>query len=342
MGALFRRFPFLKRWAGGIGVGLALLVVAATASGCFASGDPGKEGVVRNGGPFDNHNIRQHIAPTASTSWVGFGSTVRYYPASFVQRYYTITSQGTGDRPGVDVVTVPSQDGVQVGIEGTFYFRTVFDGSDDGTKLLDDFDTQFGNRTFPAVDERSTLLHVYDDDAGWSAFLDAIVRPVIDNDLRQEMLKYRCAELISSCAYVTNSQSGATNPTSSGNGQQTQANLQQIEQDISRELQSDLADTLGEGYLEGVRFNLSRVTLPEPVQDAINQAQSAFANVAKAQAAVQAAKQQAAANRIKQQGYHRCPGCLQLDELTALQQLTNSQVTVIMGVDGNRITVPAK
>ena len=71
---------------------LVLAVFAVMATGCGASGNPGEIGVVRNGGPFDNTNIRQILPVGAGWTWVGFNSTVHFYPASNSQRIYRIST----------------------------------------------------------------------------------------------------------------------------------------------------------------------------------------------------------------------------------------------------------
>ncbi|MDB4872507.1 MAG: hypothetical protein JWL97_3511, partial [Gemmatimonadales bacterium] len=77
----------------------------------------GEVAVVRNGGPLDNRNVRQEIDPGSGLTWTGWGSETHTYPAQ--QRSYTITADGKrGERVGVDVVTVPTSDGVNLGVEG--------------------------------------------------------------------------------------------------------------------------------------------------------------------------------------------------------------------------------
>lgn len=130
------------------------LILALTAAflltGCGSQGDPGHVGVIRNGGPTDNHKITgQPMCPGQGYSWIGMGSTKHDYPDRFSQRTYTITSRkSNGDRAGVDVVHVPTADGIQVGVEGTFYLKTSFDCRGKGAKLVKDFDEHFGVRTF--------------------------------------------------------------------------------------------------------------------------------------------------------------------------------------------------
>jgi regulator of protease activity HflC (stomatin/prohibitin superfamily) len=267
----------------------------------------GEVAVIRNGGPFDNHRIRQVIDPASSITWAGFWSQAHKYPAQ--QRFYTITAvEGRGERPGVDVVHTPTSDGVNVGIEATIYFSLNLDH-----KALEVFDTKFGTRKFRGLD--GVARSAYDGDDGWSGFLDQIVRPVIENDLREEINGFRCAELVSSCALVQNARGAA--PIAPG-GQSNNTNIARVQDSINQSLADDLEKTLGGEFFTGIRFNLVRITLPEKVQQAVEDAQAAFAQVTEAQARVASARADAQANRIRQRGYRDCPACARIDELKAI------------------------
>ena len=267
----------------------------------------GEVAVVRNGGPFDNHRIRQIIDPASGVTWIGWWSSLHAYPAQ--QRFYTITSDDArGDRAGVDVVTVPSSDGVNMGIEGTLYFSLNLDHA-----ALRAFDNKFGTRKFRGLD--GGLRYAYDGDEGWSGFLDQVVRPVIDNDLREQVNNFRCAELVSSCSLVQNA--GARRPALSG-AQSNNANIAKVQDAINSSLGADLRETLGGDFFTGIRFTLVRITLPTKVEAAVEDAQAAFAQVTQAQARVQSARADAEANRIRQRGYRDCPACARIDELKAI------------------------
>ncbi|MFG2002532.1 SPFH domain-containing protein [Spirillospora sp. NPDC048911] len=276
----------------------------------------GEIAIVRNGGFFDNNRIRQVVDPGSSRTWIGLYSKVHKYPAQ--QRFYTITSNASqGEREGVDVVTVPSSDGVNMGIEGTLYFTLNLDHA-----TLKTFDDKFGTRKFRGVSGGSYFA--WEGDKGWSAFLGQIVRPVIDNDLRSQINSFRCAELVSSCALVQNASSpaSAAKP-QSGTGapaQSNNANIAKVQQAINTSLAADLDSTLGGKFVTNIHFNLVRVTLPGKVQDAVDRAQAAFAQVSEAQARVATAKAEAAANKARQDGYNKCPTCARIEELRALPQ----------------------
>lgn len=299
---------------GAVLAGAIVLIVALTAViGGFDKTAGGEVGVVRNGGWFDNNRVRQVIPPASGLTWTGTYSTTHRYPAQ--QRFYTITSDAKrGDRTGVDVVNTPSSDGVEMGIEGTIYFTLNLDPD-----TLKAFDTKFGTRQFRGVDGQ--LRYAYDGDEGWSTFLDAIVRPVIDNDLRIQINSFRCAELVSSCALVQNGaqRTGAPAPANPDTGGQTNnTNIAKVQEAVNSSLPKDLAEMLGGNFFEGIKFNLARVTLPQTVQDAVNKAQAAYAQVSEAQARVAQAKAEAEANKTRQQGYDACSACAQIDIIKAL------------------------
>jgi regulator of protease activity HflC (stomatin/prohibitin superfamily) len=311
--------------AGGV-VGL-LIVALPVVSTSLAKTQGGQIAVVRNGGPLDNNRIRQIIQPASSLTWIGLFSQVHTYPAQ--QRFYTITSDSSrGDRTGVDVELLPTADGVEVGVEGTVYFTLNTDPS-----VLRNFDDMYGTRRYRGQD--GVYRYAWEDDAGWSSFLDQIVRPVISNDLREQIGGLPCAELQASCALVQNGGSiqGVTAATGRSN-----LNIAKIQDSINTSLQQDLGSTLGGPFITGVRFNLAKITLPAKVQDAINQAQAAFAAVTEAQAKVQQAKAEADANAQRQRGYQACPACAQIDTLKAIPPT----VTTFAPGSGFAITAPAK
>ncbi|OAA23238.1 SPFH domain-containing protein [Frankia sp. EI5c] len=293
-----------------------LLVLGIGALGSFDRTNGGQVAVVRNGGPLDNHRIRQVIQPASGRVWVGLYSDVHKYPAQ--QRFYTITAnEGQGDRSDHEVVRVPSKDGVEMGIEGTLYFSLNAD-----PEVLRTFDDKFGTRKFRLLSNGQNY-HPYDGDNGWSAFLDTIIRPVIDNDLREQINTFDCAQLVSSCALV---QLGAnqtvspaavesvpTGPVESSNG-----NIAAVQKAINESLARDLEATLGAPFLIDLKFNLVRITLPAQVQEAVNKAQAAFAGVSEAQARVAQARADAEANQIRQTGYASCPACAAIDQLKAI------------------------
>lgn len=306
------RRPVLPAVLAVLASGIVLIIALVGIFSGFDKTSGGEVGVVRNGGWFDNNRIRQVIQPGANLTWTGFWSTTHKYPAQ--QRFYTITADANrGDRTGVDVVNIPSSDGVDMGIEGTIYFTLNLD-----PKAMEEFDNKFGTRQFRGLD--GVLRYPWQGDEGWSTFLDAIVRPVIDNDLRIQTNNFRCAELVSSCALVQNGAQNGQGATTlvTTNGGQNNSNIAKMQDAVNTSLPTDLRDMLGGDFFEGIKFNLARVTLPTAVQDAVNKAQAAYAAVSEAQARVAQAQADAQANKKRQEGYNACPACAQIDIIKAL------------------------
>lgn len=297
------------RLVGGLTVLGIVLVVAALAvlagPGPTTKPEAGQIGVIRNGGPLDNRNIRGVVRSGSGLTWSGLFSTTHYYPVSSQQRFIRVSDDPEADAP---LITVPTKDGVEVTIQGTFYMNTVFDNSTRGLGAMQHFDTQFATRTFGSGD-----LHPYDGREGFSAFLTATVIPSVRNNLRQVVAGVQCYQLISSCALVQN-QSVEQQRSALAN----ETKIQQIEQTVQDGLKTDLANTLGDTYFTNIKFSLTAVTLPARVQEAIESAQASFALVSKADAEKRAARIQAQANLEKQRGYNSCRACAQQDILKAI------------------------
>lgn len=289
---------------GGLAVGL-LAVWGLSAALSYESTTAGQVAVVRNGGPMASKSIKEIIPPGHGATYVGIFSTVHFYPAT--QSSYTITDDPKeGDTPGVDVISVPSSDGVQMGIQGTLYFSLNTD-----PPTLKDFDNKFGTRGFKYGDKSG---HAYDGAEGFGVFMNQIVRPVINNAVRQAIASKRCSELLASCALVQNTgQQVNLNAVPVGN-----VNINDVQKAINDDLASDINTTLGGNYFTGIKFTLNKVDVPAELQGAINKAQSAFAEVSQAQARIAQAQADAKANETKQQGYNACPVCGQIDVLKAL------------------------
>ncbi len=298
-------------------VGILLLLALSTA-GCYTKPQSGEMGVVRNGGWLDNHKIRQIVPNGAGNTWNGWESSTHYYPVDTQQRFFRLQTCFDGKDikvpcDGADdvAITVPTSDGVEVGIEGTFYLNTGFNNSKDGVDTIKAFDTQFGTRTFGNGDK-----HAWDGNDGWKAFLSSIVEPVIANNLRETVAGITCSHLVSSCALVQNN--GNTAQAGLPTGSKPKNSVTEVQEAINAGLQGDLNRTLKGNYFTNIRFNLTKVDLPEKVQAAINNAQSAFAQVSQSQAKVRAATLDAKANVERQKGYNKCPTCAAIDQTKAI------------------------
>jgi regulator of protease activity HflC (stomatin/prohibitin superfamily) len=301
--------PFI---AGGLVALIVLIGVLVGALTGFDKTGAGEVAVVRNGGWFDNKRIRQVIGPGSGLTWIGFWSTMHRYPSQ--QRFYTLTADpARAGQPGINVAHTPSSDGVDMGIEATIYFTLNTDEA-----AIKSFDDKFGTRDFLGAD--GERRYPWDGMDGWNSFFDAVVRPIIDNDLRVQINNFRCAELVSSCALVQNSSVGGTPAPApaTATGQANNTNIAKVQQAINDSLQVDLRDTLGGDFFQNIKFNLVRVSLPGNVQDAVNKAQAAFAQVSEAQAKVAQAQAEADANKKRQEGYNACTTCAQIDMIKAL------------------------
>jgi hypothetical protein len=287
---------------------VALLVVVvpgfAFLSG-FTKADGGHVVVVRNGGPFDDNSIRQVIQPNSSLTSTGLFSAEHAYPST--QRNFKVSGAKNADSN--EVINVPTKDGVLVGVEGTFYFDVNFTDE----KTMRAFDDKFGTRTYP--DPAGNATYAWEGDAGWSAFLEFTLGNLVQNVLRQEIGNVECADLVASCSLAANSsaQAAAVNPNANGN--QT---INQVQQAVNDGFTKDVDDVLSVPILIHPRFVLSKVDLPQNVQEAINKAQAAFAGVTESQAALQRANIDAQADAARQSGYNACPTCAQIDILKSL------------------------
>jgi regulator of protease activity HflC (stomatin/prohibitin superfamily) len=295
----------------------ALLLIAAMAvtSAVLVSGarvsrqDAGHVGVVRNGGPADNRGIRQVLMPGARLTWIGlFSQKPHEYPAARVVLFYTVTSdERRGDRREVDVVNVPTRDGVQVGIQGTVFFKFV--GERD-IALLRRFDQTFGTRRFPVVGTQETR-YPWDGEQGFGAALDATFRPVLDNDMRRQVGAFACAELVASCKLVRRAASPAQDRRNAN------LNIASVEARISRSLRADLTRTLGGDYFRDIRVRISHVTLPDNVQGAINQVHARYVDVNGAKAQVRRAGFDAQRNELLAKAYNSSPALAEIDAIKA-------------------------
>jgi regulator of protease activity HflC (stomatin/prohibitin superfamily) len=313
---------------GMIGLGLFVIVLALVALSSLARTGPNEVGVVYNGGPLDQKTQRQLIAPSSGLTWTGWLSQdPRLYPSEGSPRRYIITADpGRGDRVGVDELSVPTADGIDVGLEAKISFTTAFTGQPDD-KLVKEFDARFGNRTFP-VPGGGGRLHPWEGDEGFGAFLDTEFRPVLDNALRETIGRFRCEQLVSSCALLSNE--GLRLDKRSGD--QTNANLVEVQQAIANALDTDLASNLGAKYFTNVQVVVSAVRLPERVQTAVNEAQAQFAEVNKANAELQRARIRKQVNDTLGRSYENCPACAEID---ALKSIPSNVTAISLGGGGS-------
>ena len=297
-------------------VGLVLAVGVTSVR--FGRVDVGYVGVVRNGGPFDDRGIRQVLMPGEEFAWLGlFSQGPHQYPASNNTRTYVVTSDPRlARRPGVGTVTVPTKDGVQVGVEGTVFLRFV--GERD-LEALERFETAFGDRRFRTPDGR--MLHPWEGDDGFAAWLDTYFRPILVHAVQRELGQLDCAELVASCSLVTR---GAVR------GMVEEADAEAIGKRVSKAIQGDVARTLGQPYLWGVSTRIARVVLPADLQTEIDETQAQFAAVNRARAEFRQTQYRAASYRLLGRAFNRSPGLVRVETMRALP----SGTTVLSTANG--------
>ncbi|HOY80549.1 MAG TPA: SPFH domain-containing protein [Rhodoglobus sp.] len=307
-------------WAPLIALGSILAIVGVIFAGIayvdsLNKADGGEVIVVRNGGLFDDNQFREIVTTADGLTSTGWWSQIHRYPTT--QRYFKVGPGGDSN----EQINVPTKDGVQVGIEGTFYFELNQDPA-----VLQAFDDAYGTRTFPnAQGEQVAAWDVGED--GWSAFLSATMGNLVQNVLRQEIGKVTCPELVASCILAQNAPTGnqATTVQVDQNAPDLGNNtLTTIQDGVNKTFAVDVEKQLGLPLFTNISFAASKVTLPDNVQNAINVAQQSVADangrVASAQAGQAEATALAAQNAAKQQGYDACPACAEIDRLKALPQ----------------------
>jgi regulator of protease activity HflC (stomatin/prohibitin superfamily) len=305
--------------AGGI---IGLLLIIGVSGARVVRQDVGHVGVIRNGGPLDNRGIRQIVNPGSGLTWVGwFSQSAHEYPASQVNRTYTVTSSPKrGERNEADIVTVPTADGVQIGVEATLYYHFV--GERDHT-VLRAFDKSIGTRHFAADGERGgKTLYAWNGDDGWNAMIEAIFRPVLENDLRRELGRFQCAELVSSCKLLHPIRNSNTEPG---------ANIARIERTINRSLETELTRTLSHRYFWNLHFRIAHVSLPGNVQTAIDTAQASYARVADSRAKANQARYDDRAHKLLARTYDRSPALANIEGLKALRSIPKGSTIILSG-----------
>ena len=322
-----RRGPTLFVGLAVAGVLGILAIVVAVSS--LARTGPNEVAVVYNGGPLDRKDQRQTITPSSGLTWTGWLSqNPRFYPGSGSPRRYIITTDASRDEgAGVDVLRVPTQDGIDVGLEAKISFNTAFTGAEND-ELLRRFDASFGNRTYAGPN--GSRLNPWASDDGFAAFLDTEFRPVLVSALRETIGGFNCEELVSSCALVANSRNiadrgGARNRgTAVADGQATNTNLLRVQDVAAENLSESLERSLGDAYFRNVQIVVSTVRLPQRVQDAVDESQAQFAAVNRSRADLQRARIAKQVNDTLGRSYRNCAACAQIDALKAIPDNVNA------------------
>lgn len=307
---------------------LFVLVPGVVAAFSFTKTDGGHSAVVRNGGPFDNNSIRQTLNPSSSLEYTGMYSDVHLYPAQ--GRYYDIVPNGA-DQPGVNAYRTPTKDGVDVGLTARLNFAMNTDPN-----ALKAFDDRYGTRKFAKVGEEGTALAPWEGDEGFATFLDTMIKPIIEETLRQQVGTVDCEQLQASCALVKNN----TGPVAANTA--NAQTIQKIQTDVNAALGKNINDRLGGNFLSGIQFSLTGVDLPQQIRERIEAAQAEFAGASAAQARLNTAKTDADANAERQRGYLACSACAQIDVLKAQGEAWSRMPPQTVWAPGSNTTVPLR
>lgn len=319
----------MKRFLRRAAIGVVLIGTIAGTTGCMTTPEGGEIVVIRNGGPFDNHNIRQIVCPGSGNTGTGVNSTEHPYPASDSQRTYKFSRDKDADAPPIEGLR--TADGVKVTLSGTFYLKTRFDCTPQGQKLVKAFDQAFVNRP--------EGQRPWED---WSGWLNSTVKPILDSNARDVLLNIQCKEVVSSCALLARDTDALAKGSDAQIDVDNQDNVARIEKAMADGLVEQLRNKIGGpehlDFFQEVTFNMEQPQLPE-VEDAIASAQKAYAKVAdvraerlrqQEQVKVEAQKRQVAAQ--KQKGYAKCPSCARQDELAAFgRNLPHGLTTLVVG-----------
>lgn len=333
-------------------VGLAIIFGIGTFIGILVSINktgPTTVEVIRNGGPFDSKDIREVRGPSQTVKISGIWSEGRDYIAGNENRYYKVSSDPSlGQQSGSDFIQVPTKDGVNVEADAQITFRTDFtDEAGIVTKcnaqvdcegydlLVEKFDTAYGNRNFTSKTGGSHK--VWEGNDGWNAFLDSIFRPVVENAFREQIGSINCSDLVSSCALVQSSIAGQEENAVKFTPKNNQANFERIQTHVQNKIENGVKEALGSEYLTGFKVQLTKVTLPETVQSAIDDAQSNFAQIAEARARKEQAQYQAEANEVLAKSLEASGQLVFLKAAEALAK--NSNATIILGEPGTGLTL---
>lgn len=274
------------------------IVPALGAVSGFSKTSGGEVDVVRNGGWFDDNSIRVVIQPNSGNVYTGLWSSDHKYPSS--QRNFKVSGDGGGDSD--EKINVSTADGVNVGVDGTFYFTLNTDEN-----ALKDFDNKFGTRTFPWGDSAKSA---HEGDDGWKAMLRFTLSNVMQTIFREEVGKVKCQDLQPSCALAIdpNAKPGPADPNALAN----------FTANVNKRFSEEVRSVFGGNYFINPTFAFGSVHLPPNVDQSINSAISKRAEVSGAQADLQKAQVEAQTNEAKQKGYNNCPTCAEIDKLHAL------------------------
>lgn len=284
-------------FAGGVVViGVIIAIFVSLFGMTWVSPDGAVNTVVRNGGPFDNKNVRMIVPSGSGNTFAGMWSSEHPYPES--PFYWNIDGSDAGDS---QTILVTTKDGQQVGIEGRFSGAL-----NDTPEALTQFDNVYGNRTFAGG------KYAWDGQDGFNAFLNSFM-PAVVSQSTQAGRDFKCTDLNAQCSQAIGR---ADIPTGDVN-----ANTALLQTRIKDAFALEANRTLGGNFVKDANFTITRVTLNDRLQNSVNDAAArvadANARVVQAQAQQAEAAAQAQSNVERQRGYTACGACAEIDRTRA-------------------------
>jgi regulator of protease activity HflC (stomatin/prohibitin superfamily) len=279
----------------------------------FKGTDPGDICIVKEGGPLDGRSIKEVRQGGEGPKFIGPFNKQHCFPATI--RFYTISANAQESDSGeVDKVIVPTQDAVNVNIEGQALFRLNTD-----PELLKQFYLKYGVRDYNGKKP-------HEGTEGWKNFLKYQFLPILENSLREAVGGFNCVELNNTCQYVIDADKAVGGEIKTIN---TRQNMNKAQTEIEKSLKATLSSTLGGEYFENQRFRLRGIKFEDEVQTQITAAQAKRTEVAtaklEAERVVQqaigrrkVAEQDARAIKIKANSYRKNKAQADIDRLKAL------------------------
>jgi regulator of protease activity HflC (stomatin/prohibitin superfamily) len=234
----------------------------------------GQMGLSYGGGPFESNHFQGVKTPGDGRFFNGLADHLVMLPTT-TKNYLVTSDQGRGDRAGTsDVIWQPTQSvngqpGPVIGWEFNAAFRL-----NDNSEIIKNFWQTVGIKY--GADDCPTDSA---DCKGWDTMLDKVVRPQLENALRDVSAGYKFADLY-------------------GNAANQQAALEKVGEDLKNNINAVAGGEFFCGpkaeTCEDIQLTLSRLDAPQQIKDVSVQQQVAAAQLQvqrnNAQAAVEQAK----------------------------------------------------
>ena len=310
----------------GLAVGLCVLLAATAVGGCSETAAVDKVGLYYTGGPFQGQHFEKVVQPGSGATWMGIQDKLVWLPAG--QRNYIVSKKDTeGDQRGVDFLRVPAKQGVEMDLEISVYFKLNTHTNDI---------QGFKGGTLRRFYEQICKKYECDSEDGWDNMLNDNFRKIIEAAVRSRVFNYTVDELF---ANAEGAASGTTDA------------IDQIQNDIAKQLKVLVNSTLGGEFFCGPTFEREKTECPD-FQFVINSAavvdEGIKASYAKQKSTANetvsaknegaAAVERANATRAQQDALRGqiTPEYLRLQEIEATRECAkNPNCTLIVGGAGN-------